>query len=293
MTGKDLFREVGNINEKYITEAEETKKSIIHNVAFRRGLGTAACLVLCVGIFAITRNAEDFLFSTITNNSMNAISASNDSSAKDEMEMAEQSTANNSPEHSDWKDFVNSLGEGKKEESAAEAVDSSPQYSEQEDMMSAEPEMSEQGGIRYSYKNVVKNLQSYSNVYEELLETKAFIVVHGRVKSGNDVWQQFLKQSQDGKSSSVDLIEFTDEGDAIITSIVYDEEVYHVVMDCTRDVWGKTEIVEYEYKYLYTDTRDGYTDVILSDLKLEGEEIREAIMTDSLDVHYLVQYIEE
>ena len=28
MTGKDLFREVGNISEKYITEAEETKKSM-------------------------------------------------------------------------------------------------------------------------------------------------------------------------------------------------------------------------------------------------------------------------
>lgn len=281
MTGKDLFREVGNINEKYITEAEETKKSIIHNVAFRRGLGTAACLVLCVGIFAITRVVEKGASTSATDTIQNNVAVSWDGASEKESS------------NSEWKDFVNSLGEGKKEESAAEAVDSSPQYSEQEDMMSAEPEMSEQGGIRYSYKNVVKNLQSYSNVYEELLETKAFIVVHGRVKSGNDVWQQFLKQSQDGKSSSVDLIEFTDEGDAIITSIVYDEEVYHVVMDCTRDVWGKTEIVEYEYKYLYTDTRDGHTDVILSDLKLEGEEIREAIMTDSLDVHYLVQYIEE
>ena len=285
MTGKDLFREVGNINEKYITEAEETKKSIIHNVAFRRGLGTVACLILCVGIFAITRLSEKITDTTASNTTQNNVVASWDGASDTDSEK------------SDRNDFVNSLGEGKKEESAA---DSSPQYSvpenvisekaEQEDMMSAEPEMSD---IIYSYKTVVNRLQAYPDVYEELLETGAFVVVHGKVTSGQSAWEKFLADVQDEIPSEVDLVEFTEEGDAIITGIVYDGEIYHVVMDCTRDAWGETEIVEYEYKYLYTDTWNGCTDVILSDVELEDEEIREAIMTEGLDIHALVQYIEE
>lgn len=285
MTGKDLFREVGNISEKYITEAEETKKTIIHNVAFRRGLGTVACLILCVGIFAITRLSEKITDTTASNTTQNNVVASWDGASDTDSEK------------SDRNDFVNSLGEGKKEESAA---DSSPQYSvpenvisekaEQEDMMSAEPEISD---IIYSYKTVVNRLQAYPDVYEELLETGAFVVVHGKVTSGQSAWEKFLTDVQDEIPSEVDLVEFTEEGDAIITGIVYDGEIYHVVMDCTRDAWGETEIVEYEYKYLYTNTWNGCTDVILSDVELEDEEIREAIMTEGLDIHALVQYIEE
>ena len=91
----------------------------------------------------------------------------------------------------------------------------------------------------------------------------------------------------------MDLIEFTVEGDAIITAIVYDGETYHMVMDYTRDAWGKTGIVEYEYKYLYTDTKDGRSVVVLSDLKLEGEEIRKAIRENDADLHCVVEFIEE
>ena len=58
MTGNDLFREVGNISEKYIAEAEETKRSIIHNVVFRRSLATAACLMVCVGLYFSTRTGR-------------------------------------------------------------------------------------------------------------------------------------------------------------------------------------------------------------------------------------------
>lgn len=55
MTGNDLFREIGNINEKYVTEAEETKRSVIMTPVFRRTLATAACLVVCFGLYFSVR----------------------------------------------------------------------------------------------------------------------------------------------------------------------------------------------------------------------------------------------
>ncbi|MBR4084437.1 MAG: DUF4362 domain-containing protein [Lachnospiraceae bacterium] len=291
MTGKDLFHEIGNINEKYITEAEETKKSIIHNVAFRRGLGTVACLVLCIGIFAITRIGEKSASAPAADTAHN--SATYMESEGVQNVGAESGVKESTPYDSDVNDFLNDLTGNKKEEFMTEAADSCPQHSVQEDMMAAEPDISEQEDIAYNNRELVSKLQSYSNVYEELLETEAFVVVHGKAVRGRNVWQKFLEDAQAEIPSEVDLVEFTEEGDAIITGLVYDGEIYHVVMDCTRDAWGKTEILEYEYKYLYTDTQDGCTEVVLSDLELEGEEIREAILTDSLDVHYLVQYKEE
>lgn len=58
MTEKDLFREIGNINEKYITEAEETKRAVIWTPAFRRTLTTAACLVVCFGLYLGVRHLD-------------------------------------------------------------------------------------------------------------------------------------------------------------------------------------------------------------------------------------------
>ena len=298
MTGKDLFREVGNISEKYITEAEETKKSIIHNVAFRRGIGTAACLVLCVGIFAITRTGGKRADTTAADSTPHYDSVANepesmaDGTNNVQMNTAEQEAIEDAGNSSDWEDFLDSIRDNEKSESAVEAEDYATSNTPEE-VVGEEPAISVPEIIGFDKESVIERLQLYPNTYDELLQTDAFVVMHSKVKGGLSMWESFLEDSQNNISSSVDLLEFTVEGDAIITAVVYDGETYHVVMDCTRDAWGKTGIVEYEYKYLYTDTQDGWTTVILSDLKLEGEDVRKAIMEDGMDVHHLVEYMEE
>ncbi len=293
MTGKDLFREVGNISEKYITEAEETKKSIIHNVAFRRGIGTAACLVLCVGIFAITRSVNKSAEAPAADSTPNYEQAGDepdsvfDGTNNVEMNAAEQEMID-SGYSSGWDEFRDS----EKAEASVDVENYNPSNTP-EDVVGAEPSISDSEMIWFDKELTIDKLQLYPNDYEELLETDAFVVAHGEVKNGMIEWESFLEDSQSGISASVDLIEFTVEGDAIITAIVYDGQTYHMVMDYTRDAWGRTGIVEYEYKYLYTHTQDGRAVVVLSDLKLEGEEIRKAITADDVDVHYLTEYMEE
>lgn len=51
MTGKGLFREIGNIDERYVAEAQETVRPVLFTPAFRRALVTAACLFVCVGLY--------------------------------------------------------------------------------------------------------------------------------------------------------------------------------------------------------------------------------------------------
>lgn len=286
MTGKDLFREVGNISEKYITEAEETKKSIIHNVAFRRAMGTAACLLLCVGIFAITRSFNRSASAPASDSAH--YDAATDGTNNVQMNAAEPATSEDSGYSSDWDDFWNMIQDSEKSESSVEMENNTPEEVVGENVGSV-PSVN----VEFDKEYIIEKLQSYSNDYEELLQANAFVVAHGEVKQGLYEWKIFVEDAQSGIPASIDLIEFTEEGDAIITAVVYDGETYHIVEDCTRDVWGNTGIVEYECQYLYTDTQDDRTTVILSNLKLEGEEIRETIMADGTNVYFVVEYMEE
>ena len=59
MTEKDLFREIGMIDEKYVEEAESVKKAKILTPAFRRTLATVACLCICVGIYFTVRTVRE------------------------------------------------------------------------------------------------------------------------------------------------------------------------------------------------------------------------------------------
>lgn len=295
MTGKDLFREVGNISEKYITEAEETKKSIIHNATFRRSLGTAACLVLCVGIFAITRSGEKASEATsdstpqyiASDNQMHPMDGTNNV----QMNTAEQDVGS-SAGNSSWEEFWDSVKENEQTESSVEKEDYTSSNAPEE-VVGEEPSLSDREWGDCVEDLIIERLQSYSNNYEELLQTDAFVVAHGTVKSGMAQWETFVNSVEEGVPAYVDVVQFTDEGDAIITGLYFAGEYFCIMEDHTRDAWGKTGIVKYEYQYLYTDTRDGRTVVILSDLQLEGEDIQDAIMSYSEEIHFVVEYMEE
>lgn len=52
MTGMELMREIGLINEAYIQEAGRMKRSFWSSAAVRGSAATAACLLVCLGIYA-------------------------------------------------------------------------------------------------------------------------------------------------------------------------------------------------------------------------------------------------
>lgn len=265
MTGKDMFREVGNISEKYIAEAEETKRSIIQNVAFRRSIGTAACLLLCVGIFALNRTSDKSASGPQYDSVADSPAYVSDATNSVAMEMAGEEAAdigNNSA----WKDVGNSVEE--------------------------ESDLSGREVMVYDEELTIERLQAYSNDYEELLQTDAFVVVHGTVKSDMAQWEAFLDCVEEGEPAYVDVIQFTEEGDAIITAIQFVGKYFYVLVDHTRDAWGNPNCSweEYGYPYLYLDIQDGRTRVVLSELKLEEQEIGEALVKNPEEFDELFQY---
>ncbi len=288
MTGNDLFREIGNISEKYVTEAEETKRSILHNVVFRRSLATAACLMVCVGLYFTTRTGRKEATADSS-----AGSAPQYDTMKENSAVASQESTDGGFDLNDILDIfdrgndkADSAPQDYYQESASTAQDGASENVESN--VTNEPE--EIVGEIYDEWEMFDRLSAYPNDYEALLQTDAFVVVHGTVKSGLEQWNTFIDSTKDGKPAYVELVQFTVEGDAIITAIQYTGDYYHVLTDYSRDAWGNTGMVEHEYGYLYLDIQDGRTRVVLSDLKLEEEEISDAIVTKPTEMVELVQF---
>lgn len=290
MTGNDLFREMGNISEKYVTEAEETKRSIFQNVVFRRSLATAACLMVCVGLYFTTRTGRKEAAMESSGGSAPQYDAMKENSAVADQEASDGTNG------FDFEDILNWGDRGQdKSESMAENY-APPQDSAMQDGASENVESNitnEPEGIVgeiYDEWEMFDRLSSYPNDYEAILETDAFVVVHGTVKSGMEQWNSFIDNVKDGKPAYVELVQFTDEGDAIITAIQYTGDYYHVLADHSRDAWGKTNVIEYVYDYLYLDIQDGRIGVVLSDWDLGEYEISKAIAERPEDFFELVQY---
>ncbi|MBR3823565.1 MAG: DUF4362 domain-containing protein [Lachnospiraceae bacterium] len=294
MTGNDLFREMGNISEKYVTEAEETKRSIFQNVVFRRSLATAACLVVCVGLYFSTRTGRK---ADTAADSSGGSAPQYDTAMKENSAVASQEAADGTNGF-DFKDILNwgDRGQDKSENTPQEYAPEQDSVSATQDAASenlesnvgSEPEYVV--GEIYDEWEMFDRLSAYPNDYEAILETDAFVVVHGTVKSGMDKWNSFIDNVKEGKPAYLELVQFTDEGDAIITAIQYTGDYYHVLADHSRDAWGKTNVIEYVYDYLYLDIQDGRTGVVLTDLELEEEEISEAMNEKPTEFLELVQY---
>ena len=293
MTGNDLFREIGNISDKYVTEAEETKRSIFQNVLFRRSLATAACLMICVGLYFSTRTGRK---ADTAADSSGGSSPQYDSSMKENSAVANQEASDGGINLNDILDIF---------DKGNDKADSAPQDYYQESASATQDGASENVesditnepgyvvGEIYDEWEMFDRLSAYPNDYEALLQTDAFVVVHGTVKSGLDKWNEFLDSAQEGKPAYVELVQFTEEGDAIITAIQYTGDYYHMLADHTRDTWGNAGMVEHEYGYLYLDIQDGRTGVVLSDRDLGEDEISKAMTEKPEDFFELVQYVND
>lgn len=286
MTKKELFQQIGDINEKYVLEAEETRRSIIHNVVFRRSLATAACLVVCVGlgITVLTFGGGSKEAASEAGSSMGTNAVAENSSMK------EESTADGSI-----------MDRYASEESYDQVLDAEEEYQESIPEQSIqEPEegkheitVNDSVGdgmfeMKYDSIAVKEHLAEYPDDFDKLCETNAFVVMHGEILLGLEKWENFLETVKKGESTSVDIVQFTVEGDAIITNLTYAENSYYVVVDNTRDFWGTGEYIEDKFTYCNVVQREAGVEVLLSKDRLDGD-ISEENYEDS-GVYHLFQY---
>ena len=246
MTGNELFREIGMMKDEYVEEAQNYKRSIVHNVVFRRSITTAACLALCFGLYwgvqniggvsqdCTQENATSQGYSTTANDSTTADCAWAEEEAVVETEI-----------------FTDAGEEGTQDSVSTEAVLENEEVGQQSGNMSQSikdenemPEDKKLEGVTQALSTerdlaaVKERLAAYSGELEQLCAEEAYVVVHGTVENGQEIWDDFLKKVEVQEPATVDLIQFTVEGDPIITYLHYNGEDFYMVEDSTRDAWA-------------------------------------------------------
>lgn len=278
MTEKDLFREIGMINEKYVEEAAQVKKAKILTPAFRRTLATVACLCICVGIYFGTRGLREDLaanesaadMNTATNDATNQAGESFESALSPSVDR--EATVESSTNGNLWEDLLD--GFTGKEESATQGSQSVMQDSaSSDDFMDSE-------GVAETPKEEC----------EELCNGDAFVVTHGKVTAGYDKWEAFLYGFECGEIVQLDVIRFTVEGDAIITRVWCENGVFHIIEDSTRDAWGVGGYAEYTFESVNViKNSDGMVQVVFADI---GIQDLATVDPEETPMYFLVEFQE-
>lgn len=98
---------------------------------------------------------------------------------------------------------------------------------------------------------IIEELAKITNDFEAIQETDSYVVVHGRRQSGWEYFESFYQSVQAGEAAAVKVIQFTAEGDAIISNLQYDGTDFYILDDNSRDeFWGGEEYSEETYPYL-------------------------------------------
>ncbi len=250
MSGKDLFREIGLVKEEYITEAEEYKRSIIHNVAFQRGLAVAACLVVCGGLYwgVGYHSVSSDSTAQSTNDANNVYTEMDSATVMDNSE-------NVAPKEENAMDMEAVAGEnmGNYSEDCEE--------SERSDGFFAD-------GTNIQNSTTVKNEETAS---EPETTMKDIQCIDTSNMSGEDVavWEAFVKTTETKTPSQIKISSELEEGTVSWTEVRYDGECFQVLWE---NEMGEATGFEETYLYLNQIEEEDTVQVVLSDERIETKE---------------------
>ncbi len=276
MTGKELFREIGMIDEKYIVEAENTKRSIVHNVIFRRSLATAASLIVCIGLYFGVRDTQE-IADMSTNKTANAV-----------YQQAETYLQDTTSEN------VND--EMVAEEPYAASIEAT--ITPENTTADASPMDGVSGGSEradsYTASNDKIIEESENEELHSVKENKLLSIKDDKLQNGQEVLDEFLECIDASKSASIEIAQLTEEGESINTCIEYNGTEFVVTVEASKDKIeadnkpevDKSPLCSETYTYLSVIDVDGIRKLVLSDEKnltadrLQSEEYRHYIVVE-------------
>lgn len=130
---------------------------------------------------------------------------------------------------------------------------------------------------------------------EEAVDNGFLVVVQGRLKSNPKIMENFYLKAEEGKPSKVNVLQYTIEGEPIITFLRYDGTSFYGVEDTTRTVLGQQGFNEFSYKYLkkFKESRLVYfylfntDDITFEEYK---KSIKEEVSSEKMEGRFLVSY---
>lgn len=118
-----------------------------------------------------------------------------------------------------------------------------------------------------------------------------FVIANGKIKSNAKIAEDFFADSRNGKKTSIKIVQYTTEGDPIITKAMYNGSVYYGAEDDSRDAYSGGYF-EFEYPYLkiFQSSLGQYV-YLVKDERLTLEKIQRSYLssksTDWIDCRLL------
>lgn len=306
MTEKELFREIGNIKEEYVAEAQEYKRSVWQNTVFRRSLATAACLLLCLGIYWGTEyfkgdmamqesaiapesckdvEAEAFQVKTESLQMTTEQMADADNAEEAPAEMA-QKPASALEEETFPEDGVITEAEAERKMVCIPAQ--RKEQAETEDVQGMLP-VGEQSTLK---ENITQEsmeqdgfLQEVGSLQDTSVKLENF---QGIIISGKAQWDAFFAQVQQSKAADLELCYTTAEGKEEAVLVKYDAEVFQVSLEkATEHMMAVPDGKELRFSYLYLVQEGEWVEVILA---AEADLTKEQLFDGGYSTFYLMQY---
>ncbi len=119
---------------------------------------------------------------------------------------------------------------------------------------------------------------------DEAITNGDYVNVHGQI-SNEEKLTEFISAVTSKKSAAIRMVQYTVEGDPIISDIIFDANKFTVFNDTTRDAFGEQKISKNEYEHMLEYNREGVIYVFLTN----DEEITDERYDKGLD-GYLLYY---
>lgn len=118
-----------------------------------------------------------------------------------------------------------------------------------------------------SYAAMRDELEKIPGEYpaEEAAADGHVVIVHGTMASDPALLQAFIEETGKGMRKDLTLVQYTVEGDPILTRVNYDGAVYRGMEDNTRDRFGEPGYRKFQFRYLKVLENQGRRMVILVD----------------------------
>lgn len=112
-----------------------------------------------------------------------------------------------------------------------------------------------------------------------------YVNIHGGT-SNSDRMAAFLEAVYAKRAAAIRCTNYTVEGDAVITDIVFDGSKFSVQIDTTRDAFGEQQVTQHEYRNMLEHRQDGTTQVFLTN----GAKITEDLYQNGFDGYLLTSW---
>lgn len=146
------------------------------------------------------------------------------------------------------------------------------------------------------FESIISDLSRLPKKYtvEEQVKDGCFVIVHGNLKSDANIIEKFVADSKSGKSAKVTIVQYTIEGDPIVTKVVYDGSMFYGVSDNSRDAFkgDYDDYIKFQYKYLKTfEENKSRFALLVNDDSLTVEKYRKSMLSsnskDWIDHYFL------